>query len=315
MSNYVIGANHRFKHLAIDVANTLSQGVTEIEIVTFSDGEVSVQYKESLRGKILFLIASTTHDRLIETLLLIDAAKRASADKIILVTPYLGYARQDRKEGVRGPIGAKMIADVLTVAGVDELVVLDLHAAQIQGFFDLPIAHLEGHNVFIPTLKDLIKDETNWVVCTPDAGGFVRASKVATKLDLSIVAINKRRDKPNSIGSMELVGDVTGKKVIIVDDIVDTAGTLSKASNYLLDSGATEVYSVCTHAILSGKAIENLKASNLKGLIITNSNMTEEVGKIVLCPPVNITVVSIAKQLAYAIEAIANKKSLNVINS
>lgn len=314
-NEYVIGANHRFKHLAIDIGNILSQGIVPIEIVTFSDGECSVQYKESLRGKTLFLIASTTHDSLIETVLLIDAAKRAAAEKIVLITPYLGYARQDRKEGSRGPLGAKVVADMLTTAGVDELILLDLHAAQIQGFFNLPIAHLEGHNVFIPALQKVIGDDDSFVICTPDAGGWVRAGKIAQKLGLSMVAINKHRDKPNSIGSMELVGDVKGKKVIIVDDIVDTAGTLSKASNYLLENGALEVYSVCTHAVLSGKARENLKDSNLKELIISNSNITDGVAAIIASPPCKIHVVSIAKQVASAIEAIVNKKSIAEINS
>lgn len=314
-NEYIIGASLQFKHIAIDVANLLSKDVVPIDIVTFSDGEHSVQYKESLRGKTLFLLASTSHDNLIETLLLIDAAKRNAAEKIILVTPYLGYARQDRKEGVRGPLGAKLVADCLSIAGINEIIILDLHAAQIQGFFNIPIDHLEGYNVFVPTLQKMIGEEKDWLICTPDGGGWQRAAKFSEKLGLSMVAINKHRDKPNSIGSMELVGDVKGKKVIIIDDIVDTAGTLAKASNYLLENGALEVHSVCTHAILSGKAIENLRGSNLKSLIISNSNMTEHVAKIVGSPPVNIKVVSIAKQLANAIRAIAMKQSLAAINA
>lgn len=281
---------------------------TSVEI--FSDGECAPQIEETVRGQKVFIIGSTSSSQIMETLLTIDAAKRAAAESIIVVLPYYGYARQDRKDGIRGPIGAKVVADLLTAAGASEIVTIDLHAAQIQGFFNIPFDHIEGHAIFSKTIKAYIeKLEGETVICTPDQGGFQRASKMAEKLEVSMVAINKHRDKPNSISSMELIGDVKGKNVIIVDDMCDTAGTLCKAVNYIKDSGAKTVSAVCTHPVLSGKAMENIKAcENLSRLFVSDT-----------IPRVNgfskVETVSCAHMLAKVITRITAKQSINEVVS
>lgn len=313
MEKVKIFSSSKTKWLATEVAQELGLELGKCKISTFSDGEISPQFEETIRGCQVFLFGSTCND-IMELLLMIDAAKRASAEEIVAVVPYYGYARQDRKEGARGAIGAKLVADLLTTAGANRVMTVDLHAAQIQGFFNIPVDHIGGHSVFVPYLTKMISEldelENSWVVCTPDAGGFQRASKIANKLNLSIVAINKRRDKPNSIGSMELVGDVVGKNVIIVDDMVDTAGTLCKAAEYLIECGAKSVRAVCTHALLSGEATTRLNASKLKELIVSNS--------VPYNPGIHLikfTTVSASPILAKIIQRVVEKESINEVNN
>ncbi len=279
----------------------------------FSDSECAPQLEETIRGKKVFVIGQTTNNTIMETLLTIDAAKRAAADSIVVVLPYYGYARQDRKDGIRGPIGAKVVADLLTVAGANEIITIDLHAAQIQGFFNVPFDHIEGHAIFAKKLKNLIEGcvSENFVICTPDQGGFQRASKMAECLGLSMVAINKHRDKPNSIGSMELIGNVEGKHVIVVDDMCDTAGTLCKAADYLVEQGATFVTAVCTHPVLSGKALETIaKSKGLTRLLVSDSINCDSKD---LSGASKIQFVSCAHMLAKVITRIAAKQSINEV--
>lgn len=271
----------------------------------FSDGECAPQIEESVRGAKVFVLGSTSNQEVMETLLTIDAAKRASAESIIIVLPYYAFSRQDRKDGIRGPIGAKLVADLLTAAGANEIITIDLHAAQIQGFFNIPFDHIEGHAIFTKTLKSFIGTNNNYVVCTPDQGGFQRASNLAERLSLPMVAINKHRDKPNSIASMELIGDVKGKWIIIADDVVDTAGTLCKAVDYLIAEGAKSVVAVCTHPVLSGKALENIKkCDNLSRLFISDT-IPKSIGFS------KIQVVSCAHMLAKVFSRIVTKQSIN----
>lgn len=296
------------KELASNVALELhGQLLIKTHNAVFSDGECAPQIEQTIRGQQVFIFGSTNNNEIMETLLTIDAAKRAAASSIVVVLPYYGYARQDRKDGIRGPVGAKLVADLLTVAGANEIVSIDLHAAQIQGFFNIPFDHIEGQAVFSKHLKvyvdTIVEGET--VICTPDQGGFQRASKMAEKLGLSMVAINKHRDKPNSVATMELIGDVKGKNVIIVDDMVDTAGTLCKAVDYIKAEGAKTVTAVCTHPVLSGKAMENIKAcENLKRLFVSDT-IQKPIGFS------KITVISSAHMLAKVINRIATKQSIN----
>lgn len=280
-------------------------------VATFSDGECAPQLEESVRGQKVFIVGSTNNNDIMETLLTIDAAKRAAAESIVIVLPYYGYARQDRKDGIRGPVGAKVVADLLTAAGANEIITIDLHAAQIQGFFNVPFDHIEGHAIFSKKLKSFIEGcvSEEFVVCTPDQGGFQRASKMAEKLNLSMVAINKHRDKPNSIGSMELIGDVKGKHVIIVDDMCDTAGTLCKAADYLVENGALHVTAVCTHPVLSGPALERIKdCESLTHMLVSDTIQSDR------SLPSKIIVVSCARMLAKVISRIVTKQSINEVN-
>lgn len=276
----------------------------------FSDGECAPQIEESVRGQKVFIIGSTNNSEIMETLLTIDAAKRAAAESIVIVLPYYGYARQDRKDGIRGPVGAKVVADLLQAAGANEIISIDLHAAQIQGFFNIPFDHIEGHAIFSKKLKTLVDGcvSEEFVVCTPDQGGFQRASKMAEKLNLSMVAINKHRDKPNSIGSMELIGSVKGKHVIIVDDMCDTAGTLCKAADYLIEQGATFVTAVCTHPVLSGPAIQRIKdCDGLTRMLVSDTIVKTD------SLPSKIITVSCAHMLAKVISRIVTKQSINEV--
>lgn len=308
----------KMKRLAEEIVTALS-GEYNITLgksanVIFSDGECAPQIEESVRGQKVFIIGSTNNNDIMETLLTIDAVKRAAADSIVIVLPYYGYARQDRKDGIRGPVGAKVVADLLQAAGASEIISIDLHAAQIQGFFNIPFDHIEGHAIFSKKLKALIEARPNeeFVVCTPDQGGFQRASKMAEKLNLSMVAINKHRDKPNSIGSMELIGNVKGKHVIIVDDMCDTAGTLCKAADYLIENGASHVTAVCTHPVLSGPALQRIKdCDSLTNMLI--SDTIDPSGSRSL--PSKIITVSSARMLAKVISRIVTKQSINEVNT
>ena len=241
----------------------------ELNTQKFSDGEMAVQYKDSIRGRDLFLFGDTSQN-LTELLLAIDGAKRSSCKSLTVILPYYGYGRQDKKDGHRGSLGASVMAQALQAFGVNRVVSIDLHADQIQGMFHIPFEHIKGHSVFIDYIADNI-ELSNAILCSPDAGGVHRVQKYGDKLNLPMVSINKRRDKPNSIASMQLIGSVKGKDVIIIDDMVDTANSLVKATDLLLEQGALKVYCVATHPVLSGKAYENINDSKIYQLIVSDT--------------------------------------------
>lgn len=237
----------------------------------FSDGELHISFNESVRGCDLFLIQSTVppSDNIIELLLMIDAARRASAKYVTVVVPYFGYARQDRKDKPRVAIAAKLMANLLSAAGADRIMTMDLHAGQIQGFFDIPVDHLDGSSIFVPYLKSL--NLPNIIMASPDVGGSARARTYAKFFNAEMVICDKHRKRANEIASMQVIGDVEGKDVVLVDDMIDTAGTISKAGGIIKDKGANSVRAVCTHGVLSGKAYENIENSALEEVIISDT--------------------------------------------
>jgi ribose-phosphate pyrophosphokinase len=280
----------------------------KFKVDTFSDGEISPQFMESVRDKKVFLVSSTTSPEKMLTLLLsIDAAKRASASEVIVVLPYFGYSRQDRKEGMRGAIGAKLMADLLQTAGASRIISIDLHAEQIQGFFDIPVNMIPGHVVFSSFVRGLGDDE--FCICSPDAGGVKRASRFYQKFlykfpDTHFAMLSKLRDKPNSIERMDLIGDVKDRHVILVDDMIDTGGTLVNAARLLKQGGAKKVTAVISHGVLSGVGHDRIAGStDLDKLIITDSIEQTDNPKI--------QVVSCAPAIAAAIEAIVNSLSMD----
>ena len=264
--------------LAEGIASGIGVNLIECEISNFSDGEIFCQIKENIRGGDVFIIQSTNtpvNDNLMELLLLIDAVKRASGRRITAVMPYFGYARQDRKVQSRTPISARLVADVICQAGMNRALFMDLHSGQIQGFFDKPVDHLYGSPVLIEYINSIdFKNER--VVFSPDAGGVERARAFAKKLDCGLGIIDKRREAKNVAKAMNIIGNVKGMDAIIVDDMVDTAGTLTEAVNALLDAGAASVRACCSHAVLSGKAIERINSSEITELITTNSIAQEK---------------------------------------
>ena len=257
--------------LAEKICAALECPLGKMNIQHFADGEFSVSYEESIRGDYVFLVQSTfpNSDNLMELLLMIDAAKRASAYKIIAVIPYFGWARQDRKDKPRVSIGAKLIADLLSVAGIDRLITMDLHADQIQGFFDVPVDHLYASTIFLPHIKSLGLEDL--CIATPDVGGSKRASSYAKYLEVPLVLCHKTRNKPNEVAEMKIIGDVKGKNVILVDDMVDTAGTLTKAANLMFENGAKTVRAFASHCVMSGPASERVDSSKLEEIVFTNS--------------------------------------------
>ncbi len=257
--------------LAKDIANAYGLPLGNIITSTYSDGEFQPSFEESVRGCRLFLIGSThpSSDNLMELLLMCDAAKRASARHITAVIPYFGWARQDRKDKPRVPIAAKLIAKMLETAGATRIITMDLHADQIQGFFEKPVDHLYASTIFLPYLKSLQLD--NLTIASPDMGGSKRAYAYSKALSSDVVICYKQREKANVISHMELIGDVKGKNVVLVDDMVDTAGTLTKAADLMIDRGALSVRAICTHPIMSGSAFERLENSKLQELIVTDS--------------------------------------------
>ena len=257
--------------LAEAIAAKLNTELGGIEVATFSDGEINVHIEETVRGRDLFIIQSTSspvNDNLMELLIMIDAAKRASAGRITAVIPYFGYARQDRKARSRDPITAKLVANLITAAGADRVLTMDLHAEQIQGFFDIPVDNLLGG----PTLYNHFAREGNIdVVVSPDVGSVKRARKVAEKFGVPIAIIDKRRPKANVMEVMNIIGDVSGKKCLMIDDMIDTAGTICQGAQALKDAGATEIYAACTHAVLSGPAVERLEKSAITKLVMLDT--------------------------------------------
>ena len=271
-SDIKIFAANSNKELAQKIADQLGLPLSKCEVGTFSDGEIAVSVGETVRGSDVFVIQSTctpVNNNLMELLIMIDAMKRASAGRITAVIPYFGYARQDRKSKSRDPISAKLVADLITTAGADRVLTMDLHAAQIQGFFDIPLDHLVG----MPILAKHFEQENldNLVVVSPDLGSVNRARTFANRLDAPIAIIDKRRPKPNVSEIMNIIGDIKDKNVLIIDDIIDTAGTLCNAANALKEIGAKSVRACATHGILSGPAVERIRDSAIEGLVLLDT--------------------------------------------
>jgi len=264
------------KVLGERIAKAFGEDLGNVITSTYSDGEFQPSYEESIRGTRIFVIASTNPgpENLMELLLMLDAAKRASARHITAVIPYFGWARQDRKDKPRVPIAAKLVAKMLETAGATRIITMDLHADQIQGFFEKPVDHLFASTIFLPYLKSLNLD--NLTIASPDMGGSKRAYAYSKALESDVVICYKQRAKANVISHMELIGDVTGKNVVLVDDMVDTAGTLTKAADLMIERGAKSVRAICTHPILSGSAYQRLEDSKLEELIVTDSIPTSQ---------------------------------------
>lgn len=271
MSSVKIFSGQSTKYLADKIAQSYGKPLGEVTLQKFSDGEMCPYFNESVRGADVFLIQSTfpPADNFLELLLMIDGAKRASAKYVTVVVPYFGYARQDRKDKPRVAIAAKMMANLLTAAGADRIMTCDLHADQIQGFFDIPLDHLDGTSIFIPYLKALNLD--NIIFASPDVGGVKRTRAFAKFFNAEMVVCDKYRERANEVASMRLIGEVEGKDVIMVDDLIDTGGTMCKAAALLKEKGANSVRAVVTHPVLSGKAYENIENSVLEELVITDT--------------------------------------------
>ena len=259
------------RYLAERICQALDCPLGNLVITHFADGEFAVSFEESIRGKDVYLVQSTfpNSDNLMELLLMIDAAKRASARKIIAVIPYFGWARQDRKDKPRVSIGAKLVADILSVAGIDRLITMDLHADQIQGFFNHPVDHLYASGIFLPYIASLKLEDM--VIATPDVGGSKRASAYAKYFDCPLVLCNKTRERANVVSSMQIIGDVQGKNVVLVDDMVDTAGTITKAADIMMEAGAVTVRAIASHCVMSGPASERVQDSALSEIVFTDS--------------------------------------------
>ena len=291
-------------YLAKDIAKFYGKDLGAVTTLKFSDGEMSPSFDESVRGCDVFIIQSTfpSADNLMELLLMIDAARRASAHYVTAVIPYFGYSRQDRKDRPRVGIGAKLIGNLLTAAGADRLMTIDLHAGQIQGFMDFPVDHLEGNAIFVPYLKSLNLE--NILFASPDVGGVVRTRNMAKFFNAEMVICDKHRKRANEIASMQLIGDVKGADVILVDDLIDTGGTLCKAAQLIMDKGANSVRAVVTHPVLSGKAYENISNSVLTELLVTDTIPSKQT-----CDKIKI--LSVAELFAKAIGRIRDHESIS----
>ena len=295
--------------LAKEISSELNEKIIDVTVTKFADQEVFVEINENIRGKNIFIIQSTSmpaNDHLMELLITIDALKRASAQTVTAVIPYFGYARQDRKVGPRTPISAKLVADILTTAGIDRLLTIDLHAGQIQGFFDIPVDNLFAAPVIT---KDIKKNYNNKdiVVISPDVGGVVRARGIAKRIDGDLAIVDKRRDKANVSEVMNIIGDITGRDCIIVDDIVDTAGTLCNAAEALIEAGAKSVSAYITHGVLSGPAVERIKNSKLNELVITDSIAPTKL----ILDASNLRILNLAPLIAEAIRRISSDSSVS----
>ena len=296
------------KGLAKEVAEYLGIPVCETTITSFSDGEIMVQIDENVRGSDIFVLQSTStpvNDNIMELLLLIDALKRASAGRITAVIPYYGYARQDRKVQPRVPISSKLVADLITVAGANRVLTVDLHAGQIQGFFNIPVDHLYASPVLLEYIRKC--DFKDLVIVSPDAGGVERARAFAKRLNASLAIIDKRRERANVSEVMNVIGDVKGRETIILDDLIDTAGTTTQAASALKEKGAKKVLAACTHAVLSGPAIDRINNSVIEELIVTNTIPLDS--KKEKCK--KLKVLSIAPLLGEAIKRIHEESSIS----
>lgn len=291
--------------LAEDIAKQFGSELGKRTITHFSDGEFTAYFEETVRGQDVFLIQSTVPptDNLFELLLMIDAAKRASARQIIAVIPYFGFARQDRKDKPRVAIGSKLVANMLTAAGVTRIMTMDLHADQIQGFFEVPVDHLFASTVFVPYIREHF-DLDNLIIAAPDTGGTKRANAYAKYLDLELAICYKQRRVANEVHDMMVIGDVKGKDVLLIDDIIDTAGTLCKAADLMMAEGARSVSAMCTHPILSGPAYDRIESSHIKRLIVTDTIPSKQESE-------KITVLSVAPLFADVISRIGEHKSIS----
>ena len=297
------------KPLAEAIAKELGMQLSDIDVGRFSDGEINVHLGETVRGRDVFLIQSTcqpVNENLMELLVMIDAAKRASAGRITAVIPYFGYARQDRKARPRDPITAKLVADLIEKAGADRVLTMDLHALQIQGFFNMPVDHLVGGPLLFRYFQDKVDED--FVVVSPDVGSVTRARNVASKLGCSMAIIDKRRPKANQLEVMNIIGDIKGKKCLMVDDMIDTAGTIVQGAEALYNNGAKEIYACCSHAVFSGPAIERIKNSHITKLVVLDTITLPEEKKID-----KIEVLSCAKLFALAIENVYHDRKMSDI--
>lgn len=304
-----IFAGNSNKDLATKICGEIGVPMGDVEVKTFSDGEIAVNLSETVRGVDVYIIQSTSppavNTYLMELLIMIDALKRASAGRITAVIPYYGYARQDRKAKARDPISAKLCADILTAAGADRVLTMDLHAAQIQGYFNIPVDHLLG----IPILADHFKKQQteDLVIVSPDLGSVTRARKFADRLNCGIAIIDKRRPEANAVEVMNLIGDVEGKNVILIDDMIDTAGTITQGAKALVEHGAKSVTACCTHPVLSGPALERLEASVIDELVVLDTiELSEEAKALEM-----ITQLSVAEIFAESIRRIFNNDSVS----
>lgn len=308
-SNLKVFSLNSNKELAEQIAKHIGVGLGKCSVDRFSDGEVQINIEESIRGCDVFIVQSTSfpvNEHIMELLIMIDALKRASAKTINIVIPYYGYARQDRKARSREPITSKLVANLLETAGATRVITLDLHAPQIQGFFDIPIDHLMG----VPILSDYFETKglKDIVIVSPDHGGVTRARKMADRLKAPIAIIDKRRPRPNVSEVMNIIGNIEGKTAILIDDIIDTAGTITLAANALVENGASEVYACCTHPVLSGPAIERIQNSNIKELVVTNSIVLPEEKKID-----KVHELSVAPLIGEAIIRVYEEESVSVL--
>ena len=297
--------------LAEEIATKIGLPLGASSVGRFSDGEIAISINEVVRGSDIFIIQSTcppVNDNLVELLILIDALRRASAGRVTVVMPYYGYARQDRKAKARDPISAKLVANLITTAGADRVLTMDLHATQLQGFFDIPLDQLMGTPIIAQYITETFDRLEDVVVVSPDVGSVSRSRKFAEKLEAPLAIIDKRRPKANVCEIMNIIGDVRGKKAILVDDLIDTAGTIVSAANALMDIGASTVYACCTHGVLSGSAIERIKNSPIKELVTLNTiplSKEKQIDKI--------TVLSVADVFAEAIERIYGDISISTL--
>jgi ribose-phosphate pyrophosphokinase len=301
-------AGNANRPLAEEICRNLGQPLSAAEVRTFSDGEIFVEIGENVRGADVFVIQPTcppVNDHLMELVIMVDALRRASARRITAVVPYYGYARQDRKVAPRVPITAKVVAEMMMVVGVRRVLAMDLHAGQIQGFFNIPVDHLYAAPVLMKYLQEEIKDDI--IMVSPDAGGVERTRAYAKRLDVDLAIIDKRRERANVAQALNVIGDVRGKRAILLDDMVDTAGTLCAAADILIKAGAKEVYACCSHGVLSGPAIERLENSQIKKLVITDSVPLR--GAAGNCK--KIEVLSVASLLAEAIDRIHSEDSVS----
>ena len=304
LSEVKIFSGENSKYIAEKISDSLNLELGQKTFMHFSDGEFATSYDETVRGDHVFIVQSTfpPSDNLMELLMMIDAAKRASAYKVIAVIPYFGFARQDRKDRPRVAIGAKLVANLLHAAGVDRIMTMDLHADQIQGFFDIPVDHLYGSTVLAPYIRSLKLE--NQSIASPDIGGSKRANSWAKFFDSGLIICHKTRERPNEVADMKVIGDVRDKNIVIVDDMIDTAGTICKAADILKEKGAKSVRAVATHAVLSGKAYENIEKSALDEVVFTDSiPQRQECSKI--------RVISVADLFAETIRNVVEHRSIS----
>lgn len=291
------------RYLAEKIATAYGKPLGKVTIKHFMDGEYQPCFEETIRGNDVFLIQSTNPpaDNIFELLLLIDAAKRASAKRVVALIPYFGFARQDRKDKPRVSIGAKLITNLLVAAGVDRIITMDLHSDQIQGFVDIPVDHLYASSIFVPYLKKM--NLPNLTMASPDTGGTKRAAAYAKFLNTDLVICFKHREVANQVASLRIIGDVKGKDIVLVDDIIDTADTITKAADLMMEMGASSVRAVCTHAVFSGNAVEKIEKSSLTEVLVTDTLNREQKGKI--------TVLSTAEIFADVIKRVHKNKSIS----